>query len=157
MNILIQQLLGILLLVASLSVFIKIKYLGGIHDYFLSRRNKNIENGGKIKSLQQKFFAGLGLLLSTLLLLSSITISLPNLIMGSLNGLSAEEYRYLNAENKNENIDSLIKEYKEFKGRGFEDPKTYLDAKKLGVNNIVDYKKYKEDEAARNIEAKNSC
>jgi hypothetical protein len=77
--------------------------------------------------------------------------------MGSIHGISGEEYDYLKLMTKNETLDSSIKEFKEYKQKGFTSPSSYIEAKKLGISDLAAYEKFLKDEISRKFEEKKAA
>jgi len=154
---LIKLFVVVAIFITSLSVFIKIKYLTALNTYFINKKQIAIDSGKKFPAFKQKFFALVGMVLTVPIFLVLMTTDLPNELNGLSHGITGNEYADLVLYTKSNDMTATVKEFKEYKKNGFETVRDYDVAKKMSITNIADYKKYKEDEAARNIEAKRAA
>jgi hypothetical protein len=143
---LIKLFVVVAIFITSLSVFIKIKYLTALNTYFINKKQIAIDSGKKFPAFKQKFFAVIGLVITVPILLVLMTTDLPNELNGLSHGITGNEYADLVLYTKSNDMAATVKEFKEYKKNGFEAVRDYDVAKKMGITNIADYKKYKDEE-----------
>ena len=146
MNFLIQLFVVVAVFITSLSVFIKIKYLTLINTYFINKKQKAIDDGKKFPGFKQKFIAVLGMVITVPIFLVLMTKDLPNELNGLSHGITGGEYADLVLYTKSKDMTATVQEFKEYKKNGFETGRDYGLAKKMGITNIADYNKYKDEE-----------
>lgn len=131
----------------SLSVFVKIKYLSRLNNYFAHKKQISISDGKKFAGLKQKFYAVIGIIITVPIFMVLMMVNLPNELNGLRYGVTGDEYDDLILYAKSSDMTATVKEFKEYKLKGFETGRDYGLAKKMGISKLVDYKQYQENQS----------
>ena len=137
--------LALALTLISLSVFIRIKFLVFVYEYFARRRLEKKKAGKKFFAVGQKVLWGLLFTASAVVSSFVIIAVLPKAVMGAGYGLGAFDYNDLKRAETDMKFDDLVEGYKVAKAAGiesvydyrmmlernFSDPTAYYAARKM--------------------------
>ena len=123
----------------SLSVFVRLKFLGSIYEYFSRRRLGKREAGKRLFALGQRVVWGSIFTLSSLTIFVMLLTVLPNAIRGAAYDVSGSEYEGLMLYKNDASFEEFLDGYEKAKSAGIE--KVY-DYRQMLDKKITDPKAY---------------
>jgi len=146
-----------ILSLVTLSVFVKIKYCGKLHEYFKNKRDEKLRIGEKFYGISQKLVFGTIFLFSILVVLIQLIVSIPQEAGGAFHGVTGNEYSTLNYLNKYKNnegdFSEFVNKYKARKLEGLKSVFEYEEMLATNIQTVEGFYQYKKEEAEKRAKA----